>query len=504
MSTSTTRRIFLLTSASFALLTACSESESSELVDWDEETDVLILGGGGAGLVAAIEARREGAEVIVLEKSAVLGGNTIRSGGVVQAAGTAQQQAAGVSGDTPARHAEYWLQAGEGVPEPELVQLLADNAPAAIDFMTSIGVVYETVYGVGPIPYVDPDLMVDRIHVPGAGPEVGGGVNAFNKLVEEAEAQAVDVRLSAPARALIEDEDGRIVGVRAEIGGATYHIRARRAVILATGGFDNNKEIARQLSPQLLWELETGISYCTPENTGDGILMGMDVGADLAGVGGTIGVPAVSLGAGPLAPGLPTVPGVWVNGFGQRFVNEETHYSYAMRAVFDQQQHIAWAVFDETIKGLGGAAVGGIWGAWSEDLSEEIASGKVKTGATIEELATAIDVSPEGLAQTLQSWNEGVAKGMDSVFGKQQGLQAIDTGPYYATRVTSVNLGSCGGLRIDSQCRVIDVTGAAIAGLFAAGMVAGGYIGPYYPGSGTAVMGTIVFGRIAGKAAAAA
>ena len=88
---------------------------------------------------------------------------------------------------------------------------------------------------------------------------------------------------------------------------------------------------------------------------------------------------------------------------------------------------------------------------------------------SIEELATAIDVSPEGLAQTLQSWNEGVGNGMDSVFGKQQGLQAIDTGPYYATRVTSVNLGSCGGLRIDSQCRVIDVTGAAIAGLFAAG-----------------------------------
>ena len=188
-------------------------------------------------------------------------------------------------------------------------------------------------------------------------------------------------------------------------------------------------------------------------------------------------------------PGLPTVPGVWVNTFGQRFVNEETHYSYAMRAVFDQQQHIAWAVFDETIKGLGGAAVGGIWGAWSEDLSEEIASGKVKTGAV---------VGVEGRADL------GVGNGMDSVFGKQQGLQAIDTGPYYATRVTSVNLGSCGGLRIDSQCRVIDVTGAAIAGLFAAGMVAGGYIGPYYPGSGTAVMGTIVFGRIAGKAAAAA
>ena len=497
-----TRRQFIHASASAALLAACNSTESSEDVAWDEETDVLVLGGGGAGLIAAIEALRAGAAVIVLEKSAALGGNTVRSGGVFQAAGTAQQQAAGVMGDTPAKHAQYWIQAGEGVPDPALVQLMADNAPAGIEFMTAIGVVYESVYGVGPIPYVDPALMVDRIHVPGSDPEVGGGATAFMRIAAEAQAQGADIRFEAPGRALIEDDEGRIVGVRAQVDGKDRFIRARRGVVLATGGFDQNKELARQLSPQLLWELETGVSFCSPDNTGDGIQMGMEIGADLAGVGGTIGVPGVSIGAGALSPALPTIPGLWVNRFGQRFVNEESHYAYAIRAVFDQQEHVAWAIFDENIKALGGAAIGGIWGAWSDDLSEELASGKVQMGASVEALAAAIGVNADGLGQTLARWNEGVGEGHDPVFGKQGGLQALDNPPYYATRVTSVNLGSCGGLRIDPECRVIDATGEPIAGLFAAGMVAGGFIGPYYPGSGTAIAATVVFGRIAGMGAA--
>jgi fumarate reductase flavoprotein subunit len=505
-----TRRTFLrqllgsAAAVSSGLAAACAGTEPSDGVSWDEEFDVVVVGGGGAGLVAAIEAVESGASVLVLEKAAAVGGNTARSGAVIQAAGTTFQQDAGVTGDTPDRHRQYYEQAGEDIPDPELLRVLTEQAPDAIAFMSDLGLSYQSVYGVGPIPYVDPDLMVPRIHVPGAAPEIGGGGAHVTALEEAADAGGVEVRTESPVRALIEHESEGIVGVRAEIDGEDRHIMARRGVILCSGGFDRNPDLARALSPQLLWELETGTPFTAESNTGDGLMMGMAVGADLAAIGGTIGVPAITPGAGALAPGLPSIPGLWVDRYGRRFVNEGTHYAYAIRAVFDQEQHVAWAIFDENVRGLGGTAIGGIWGPWSDDLSEEIASGKVRQGDTLADLAGEIGVAADELERTLQSWNDGVAQGEDALFGRTEALVALDTAPYYATRVVSANLGSCGGLRIDLSCRVVDVDGEPIPRLYAAGMVAGGFIGPYYPGSGTAVLATVVFGRIAGREAGGA
>lgn len=496
-----TRRLLASTAAASMspLLAACSTTEpdhDDDDIEWDEEFDVIIIGAGGAGMVAAIEATDAGASVLMLEKTDITGGNTVLSGGLIQAAGTSFQEAAGVSGDTPAKHRAYYEQAGEGVPEPELLEVLTNDAPAAIEFMVGLGLDYLTVYGVDPIPYVDEELMVPRIHVPGSEPEVGGGATQFMVLQTSAEQRGVEIRTSSPVLALLESEDEGVVGVHAEVNGKPTYIRARRAVILATGGFDRNPELARSLSPQLLWELETGTPFTAPSNTGDGLLMGMAMGADLAGLGGTIGYPAVR-------PGTGTVPGIWINRYGQRFVNEGSHYAYAIRAVYDQEQHLAWAVFDQNVADMGGAALGGLGVAWSDDLSAEIASGKLETGATLEELAAAIDVDANELVRTMAQWNEAALAGEDHLFNRSEGLVALDTGPYYATRVVSANLGSCGGLRIDTDCRVIDVDQDPIPGLFAAGMVAGGFIGPYYPGSGTALLATVVFGRIAGKQAAA-
>ena len=506
-----TRRIFvrrlLATAAATStgpLLAACSTTETElDAIDWDEEFDVVIVGAGGAGMVAAIEAADAGASVLILEKTDITGGNTVLSGGVIQAAGTSYQEAAGVGGDSPEAHRAYYTQAGEGVPEPELLELLTNDAPAAIDFMVGLGIDYLTVYGVGPIPYVDEEVMVPRIHVPGTDPEIGGGATQFLTVQSGAEERGAEIRTSSPVLALVESEAEGIIGVHAEVEGTETYIRARRAVVLASGGFDRNPELARDLSPQLLWELETGTPFTAPSNTGDGLLMGMAVGADLAGLGGTIGVPAISPGAGTLAPGLTAVPGIWVNTYGQRFVNEGTHYAYAIKAVYDQEQHLAWAVFDQSVAAMGGAAIGGIWGPWSEDLSVEIASGKIKVGETLEELAAALGVDADEFARTMTKWNEGAAGGEDTLFGRTEGVAALETGPYYATPVVSANLGSCGGLRIDADCQVIDVNQEPIPGLFAAGMVAGGFIGPYYPGSGTAILSTVVFGRVAGRNAAA-
>jgi fumarate reductase flavoprotein subunit len=506
--THSNRRDFLKIGATLAVgsvvattLSACKQDD--EEVEWNEETDVIVVGAGGAGLTAAIEALRDGAAVLLLEKAEEHGGNTALSGGVIQAAGTAPQVEAGVTDDTPDDHYDYYEQAGEGIPTPELLRVLTDSAPDAITFMEGLGLPYNAVYGVGPIPTVDPELMVDRIHVPGDEVVVGAGAGHVAVLHAEVDSLGGEIRTEARVHELIVDPVDGVVGVRVEMAGVMRNIRALRGVVLASGGFDWSLELARAYSPQQLWELETGLCLCSPTNTGDGMVMGMEVGADLAGLGGTIGVPGVAIGAGALAPGLPEFAGIWVNKYGRRFMNEEAHYAYAMRGVFDQEDHLAWAIFDDTVAQLGGSVISGIWGTWSEDLSEEIASGLVIRADTLAALGTALGANPGELAGSVAKWNADMVGGVDTVYGKVSALEPIETGPFYAVQVTSVNLGTCGGLKINANTQVMSLYGDPIPRLYAAGMVTGGFIGPYYPGSGTAILGTVVFGRLAGMGASA-
>ena len=462
---------------------------------WDKEADVVIVGGGGTAIVASIEARNAGASVLALEKAAVVGGTTSLSGAIIQASDTDIQRAAGVEGDTPEQHYQYWITAAEGQADPELVRLLANNAPGNIQWLMDQGVEYAGVTGVGPIPYIDPNLMVNRIHTPGppgSQPAIGAGekyhVQILYKVAQE---KGAEFLLETPVLALVRDPEKGVIGVKAESGGQEMYVKAKKAVILATSSFDHNKEMARAFSLQQLWALETGICACAPTNMGDGIKMAMEIGADLAGMGGTIGVPSPGIGGA-------AAPGIWVNKYGQRFVNEAAHYAYACRAVFNQEQHLAWAIFDEKVKEQGGAALG-----WSDDLSEEIASGVVKTVDTLRALAQALGVNGAELEATVEKWNEDVAGGEDTLFGKAVGLQALDQGPYYAAQMSEWNLGSEGGVRINTSSQVLDVHGEVIPRFYAGGMVAGGLIGPYYPGSGTAICSTVCFGRIAAQNAAA-
>lgn len=499
------RRKFIVATAGLGVAaSACTRTDRSstsprQRVEWTEQTDVIIVGGGGAGLVAAISAKEGGSDVLVLEKAASLGGNTKASGAIIQASGTAVQTRLGIS-DSPLDHREYLTLAGEGLVDPALVEQLAVQSSAAIEFMEELGLNYSDVYAMNPLPTVDPQLIVPRLHVPGVKVELGAGTEHVRVLEARARELGVVIRTRSPVEELILDKRGEVVGIVAN-DGRSSRVGARRGVVLASGGFDRNVELARALSPQLAWELETGEALTALSNTGDGLVMAMRQGAALSTVSGTIGVPRTPIGSGALAPGLPSLPGIWVNRHGRRFVNEGVHYSYAMRSVFAQEGHVAWAIFDQPVRALGGAALGGIWGALSADLSEELDSGKIVTAPTVPELAKTLKISQVQLQRTLEEWNADAKLGEDRVFGRRNAVRALETGPFFATRVLAVSLGSCGGVRIDDQCRVIRADGSAIPGLFAAGMVSGGFIGPYYPGSGTAVAATVVFGRIAGLGA---
>ncbi len=476
---------------------------------WDKEADIVILGAGGTGLVAAIEAVEAGASVIVLEKSGAVGGTTKLSGAVIQAAGTSfQKNLAKVAGDTPDAHYQYWMKAAEGSVNPDLVKVLATNAPANIEWLVAHGLTYVSVYGVDSIPYVDPKLMVPRIHVPGGMGEkaqAGTGVVHVNALNDIAVKKGVQFLLKTPATGLFFDPDKGVVGVRAQAESGAIAVKAKKGVIIATSSFDQNKEMARAFSPQQLWALTTGVCLAVPASTGDGIKMALEVGADLDGMGGTIGVPNTGVGVpASMSTTGQVIPGIWVNKYGQRFVNEESHYAYAMRAVFFQEDHLAWAIFDEAARKQNGKALGGLFGAWSDDLSKEIAAGTVKKGDTLKALGAALGMpNPAKLQATVDAWNSDVAAGTDGLFGKQGGLKPLSTAPFYATQVTEANLGSIGGVKINTKAQVINVWGKVIPRLYAGGMAAGGLIGPYYPGSGTAIATTVCFGRIAAQNAVA-
>jgi urocanate reductase len=502
------RRTFLRNSAGAAGLAAAAAATTSALgsgcdtVDdgWDDAADVVVMGAGGAGLVAAITAAEAGGDVLVIEKADLIGGTTALSGGQVQASGT-PLQLAHVDDDTAARHAAWWLAASEGIADPEILALLADEAPHAIAFMENLGMTYSGLYGVGPMPTVSPELYRDRIHIPDTGGSdvLAGGAHHVALLRARAEALGVRFQLEASVDGLYRHHHDEIVGVRMRrqlADGDEEHtrIRARRGVILCAGGFDHNREMSRAHSPQQLWELEDGVCWCVPTNTGDGIRLGMAAGGDLAsGMSATIGYPMAVMGT------TDAVPGLWVNVHGQRFVAEDAHYAFAMRTIFSQERHLAWAIFDEATAGLGGGVLGGLFGGWSEDLSDELADGTLVRADTLEALADALGCNGEQLQATVNLWNRDMARdGTDSLYARTRARVALGDGPFWAVRIRSANLGSCGGLRINTHAQVRNRVGETIRGLYAAGMCAGGFIGTFYPGSGTAVMATLVLGRRAG------
>lgn len=490
--------------ASGGILAGCaSKSKAGSMpAKWDKEADIVIVGGGGTGIVAAIEARDQGSSVMVLEKAAAIGGSTALSSGVIQAAGTKfQKEFTQYKDDTPQKHYQYWIEAAEGIADPDLVKGVAEDAPACIDWLVANGMTYIDVYGVAPIPYINPSIMTDRIHVPGGGQNgtAGSGKLHVDTLYKVAQKKGAVFMTNTPVIELIRDEKQGIVGVTAQNNGNNITVKAKKAVMLASGGYDRNKDMARTFSPHQLWALETGVCYATPSNTGDGHRLGEAVGADLAGMGGTIGLPTSNVGIAPTLPHVPVVPGIFVNKYGERFVAEDNHYGYVMRIVFAQEQHEAWSIFDEKVKQLGGELVSGI-SSMSHDLKKEIVDGKVIAGATVRELAGKIGVNADNLENTLNTWNKDMTTtGKDSLFNKKFGLTPLNNQPFYAIKIIEYNLGAIGGLRINSKAQVIGIDGKIIPRLYAGGMCAGGFMGPYYPGTGSGVIGTVHFGRLSGQ-----
>ncbi len=440
------------------------------------ETDVVIVGAGGAGMSAAITVHEAGKSVIILEKMAYVGGNTTKATGGMNAAETHYQAESGIE-DSVDQFVEDTMKGGKNLNNPDLVRAMAANSAAAIDWLDTIG---------APLPKVSfsGGATNARIHAPADGSGVGGYlVAAFSAKLSEL---GIEPMLNTKATELLRAEDGTVCGVRAEAPDAVYEIHAK-SVILASGGFGANEEMYCQYRPDLRGTVTTN----APGATGDGIVMAQAVGADLVDIEQIQLHPTVEQTTSMLiTEGVRGDGAILVNQEGKRFINEMETRDVVSAAELQQEGCYAYVVFDQRLRdGL-------------KAIEKYVNNGLTVQADTPEELAKLIGCDPETFAKTLSDWNGYVAAKNDPDFGRATGMEEdLSVPPYYAIKIAPGIHHTMGGVKIDTLTHVIDTDGNVIPNLYACGEVTGGVHGGNRIG-GNAVADIVVFGRIAGQQAA--
>ncbi len=440
------------------------------------ETDIVIIGAGGAGMTAAINATQAGMNVILLEKMPYAGGNTTKATGGMNAAETHYQKEQGIE-DTVEQFVEDTMKGGHDLNDRDLVTVMAENSAEAIDWLDSIG---------APLPKVSYSggATNKRIHAPEDGSGVGAYlVTAFRRTLDSL---GVNVMYDTKATELIM-EDGAVAGVMAQGKTVDYTIRAK-AVILATGGFGNNEDMIVKYRP----DLKGTVTTSAPGITGDGIVMAQEAGADLVDIEQIQLHPTVEQSTSMLITESVRGDGaILVNQEGKRFTNELLTRDVVSAAELEQPGSYAYIIFDQHLRdGL-------------KAIEKYVSTGITVQADTIEGLAELIGVDPATLAETLKNWNQYVADQKDPEFGRESGMDAdLSQAPYYAIKIAPGIHHTMGGVRINTSTQVLDASGEPIPGLFAAGEVTGGVHGGNRIG-GNAVADIVVFGKIAAESAVA-
>jgi fumarate reductase flavoprotein subunit len=498
--------------------------EETPAEDQTIDTQIVVVGAGGAGMTAAIEAKEAGADVIILESQAMVGGNSVRSTGGLNAAGTVYQdenefdEAAGVEKTLASAEESYadnetivalaatvkeqWesyqenpegyfdsvelmeldtMIGGKGINDPDLVETLCSNSADAIDWLESIGASLTSVSSFG-------GASVKRIHRPlnDEGKVVSVGAYIVPILEENLESRGIEVLLNTTAEEILVS-DGKVTGVRATgKDGETITVNAD-AVILATGGFGANLEMVSELNPNLEGFMTTN----APGAQGQGIEMAEAIGA------GTVDMDQIQIHptvqadtAALITEGLRGDGAILVNAEGQRFIDEVGTRDVVSAAEIAQTGSYSWLVVDQAMVDA------------SSVIQGYITKGYTVTGEDYASLAEAMGVDAAAFEETMTTWNTYVENQEDPDFGRTSFADPLDTAPYYAIKVTAGIHHTMGGLTIDTETHVLDTDGNTIPGLYAAGEVTGGVHGANRLG-GNAVSDFVVFGRIAGTQAAA-
>jgi fumarate reductase flavoprotein subunit len=459
-----------------------------------DEYDVIIVGGGGAGMAAAITAADAGARVLLAESESALGGSTALSGGVLYAAGTVVQQELGIEDSADALF-DHYLTLNQWAVEPAVVRRLCDEAAPTLHWLLDLGVQFRP-----------EDLYASGVETTPRGHKAAGkGAAIAATLAEHVRQRAIDLALGNRVDGLLRDGSS-VTGVRSR----GEEVRAG-AVILTTGGFGQNRELIEQYYPDAAATGDWLLSMSAPGSRGDGLVLGLDVGAEVCGHnhGLLLATPGFTKHQEAVVPGWV----VYVNRQGRRFVNELAPYA-VMDGILVAEGGVCWAVFDELTRREArprpeqaeAFLSGALPLSWVEPvLGKMAAEGRIATGSTVAELAVSIGVEPEALVATVERYNADCALGQDREFFKDPtDMKSIAVPPYYAAEVRpAIVMLTSAGLRIDPDARVLDRVGRPIPGLWAAGETCGNVLGARYVAGGNSISNAIVFGRVAGRSATA-
>lgn len=510
---------------------------ATETIEYD--TDILVIGGGGAGLAAAAATVQAGKEVILLEKFPSLGGNTVRAGGPMNAAepewqatfsanpGEAHtlEEIAAIDEDTiDSEYLEDFIslraqindylertQQGEdylfdsvllhriqtylgGKREDlngqviygdyKLVKQLTDNALESVEWLTEIGVPFER---------DDVSMPVGALWRRGHKPEGNEGFAFISVLKPYVEENGGLILTETPAKELLV-EDGKITGAIGQNAKGDKVIVHAKATIITSGGFGANTKMLQKYNTywtEIADDIKTSNS---PAITGDGILLGEAVGAELVGMGFSQLMPTSDPDTGALFSGLQVPPAnfVMVDTNGKRFVNEVGSRDELAQAAINVGGFF-YLIADDKIKETA-------YNTNQEKLDQQVAAGTLFRDDTIEGLASQIGIDQAVLADTVAKYNSYVDAGEDPEFHKSAFDLKVVEAPFYATPRKPAVHHTMGGLKIDTEARVINTDGQAIPGLFAAGEVAGGIHAGNRLG-GNALADIFTFGRIAANTA---
>ena len=487
------------------------------------EADVVVVGAGGAGMTAAITAAGEGKSVVILESQSMVGGNSVRATGGMNAGKTVYQdenefgESAGVEKTLKTAAEKYadnetitalaktvseqWaayqanptgyfdsvelmeldtMIGGKGINDPELVETLCENSADAIDWLDEHGITLHNVSSFG-------GASVKRIHRPvnAEGKTVSVGSYMIPLLEENCEKAGVKMMLDTTATEILTDANGAAVGVKATgASGETVTVNAK-AVVLTTGGFGANLDMVVEYKPELKGFMTTNAAGAQ----GQGIEMATAIGA------GTVDMDQIQIHptveantAALITEGLRGDGAVLINAEGKRFIDEVGTRDVVSAAEIAQTGSYSWLVVDQAMVDA------------SSVIQGYIKKGYTVTGETYEELGKAMGVDEAAFAETMEKWNGYVEAKNDPDFGRTSFANPLNTAPYYAVKVTAGVHHTMGGLKINANTEVLNEKGEVIPGLFAAGEVTGGVHGANRLG-GNAVADFTVFGRIAGAAA---
>lgn len=452
-----------------------AEFQPTSVGKLENDYDVVIIGSGGTGLSAAIQANELGMKVAVLEKEEELGGNTNRASSGMNAAETNVQLHHGVIDNVADFYHETYKDGGRLNDKDMLGYFVYHTAPA-IDWLADHDIKLDDITITG-------GMSKKRTHRPASMAPIGGFlVKSLLKVVAQ---EDIPVFNKTKVTELRRADDGRVNGVKVDADGITKIINAK-AVILATGGFGASKEYIKRFRP----DLESYKTTNQPGATGDGLKLAENVGAELMQMNLVQVHPTVQqdnphvylIGEAVRGEGA-----ILVNAEGKRFVNELNTRKIVSNAIIALPEHSAYLILDQGIRDHVKAI----------EFYDKV--GLVVHGETIEDLAKKINVDPSNLKQTVATWNQAVENHDDAEFGRTTGMDRGITNPgFFAIHIAPAIHYTMGGIHITPKTQVLDGNGDIIKGLFAAGEVAGGLHGNNRVG-GNSIAETIVFGRQAGQ-----